>query len=104
MSALEDPQEAIRLQIGRVDVPEASRYPDGGLIDMNNVPVSALCSATGVDSDTAQRIVANSEAIWGFENLNDLLLQLDLPPQLFDAVSDRLIFLPPFHTASPDNR
>jgi DNA uptake protein ComE-like DNA-binding protein len=99
-----DPQEAIRLQIGRVDVPEANRYPDGGLIDMNNVPVSALCSATGIDVETAQRIVTTREAIWGFKSLDDLSLQLDLAPQLFDAVSDRLIFLPLLRTAPADNR
>jgi hypothetical protein len=89
-----DPQEAIRLQIGRIDIPEATRYPDGGLVDMNNVPVSALCSATGIDETTAQRIVTTRGAIWGFKDLNDLSIQLDLPPQLFDAVSDRLVFLP----------
>jgi hypothetical protein len=89
-----DPQEAIRLQIGRIDIPESNRYPDGGLIDMNNVPVPAMCSTTGIDEPTAQRIVATREAIWGFKNLNDLSIQLDLVPQLFDAVSDRLIFLP----------
>lgn len=98
-----DPQEAIRLQIGRVEIPEADRYPDGGLIDMNNVPASALCSATGIDDETARKILSTRKAIWGFRNLNDLSIQLDLAPQLFDAVSDRLIFLPVLQNKSSDD-
>lgn len=90
----QDPQEAIRLSIGRVDIPEADRYPDGGLIDMNNIPSYAMRAATGIDEETADRIVSVRKELWGFESLGDLCMQLDLAPQAFDAVSERLVFLP----------
>ena len=89
-----DPQEAIRLQIGRVDRPEADRFPDGGLIDMNNVPGTAMCVATGIETEIAQRIVETRTILWGFSSLADLCNQLDQIPQMFDPVSGRLIFLP----------
>lgn len=90
----QDPQEAVRLLIGRVDIPEANRYPDGGLIDMNNIPSDAMHAATGIDQETAERIVSVRKELWGFESLGDLCMQLDLAPQAFDAVSERLVFLP----------
>lgn len=91
---VQDPQEAIRLFIGRVDIPETDRYPDGGLIDMNNIPSYAMRAATGIDEETADRIVSVRKELWGFESLGDLCMQLDLAPQAFDAVSERLVFLP----------
>ena len=89
-----DPQEAIRLEIGRVDVPEAERYPDGGLIDMNNVSLEALQATVGLDAETAQRVVDTRSSLWGFTSVADVCNQLDLAPQRLDAVSNRLIFLP----------
>lgn len=89
-----DPQEAIRLQIGRADIPEAERYPDGGLIDLNNIDSSAIHKTTGVDLETAQKIEEDRSRLRGFSSLNDLCNMVNIPPQLFDAVSDRVIFLP----------
>lgn len=60
----QDPQEAVRLRIGRVDVPESDRYPDGGLIDMNNVPADALEAATGISAGNADQIVTVREELW----------------------------------------
>lgn len=101
--ASRDPQEAIRLQIGRVDIPEADRYPDGGLIDMNNVPASAMCAATGIESKVAQQIVTVRSLLWGFSNLPDLCNQLGIAPQIFDAVGSRLVFLPLLSAKGPED-
>lgn len=97
----QDPQEAIRLLIGRVDIPEADRYPDGGLIDMNNIPPDAMHAATGIGEETAELIVSVRKELWGFESLGDLCMQLDLAPQAFDAVSERLVFLPMLGSSRP---
>jgi len=89
-----DPQEAIRLQIGRADIPEGERYPDGGLIDLNNLDSAEMHKATGVDLETAKRIEEDRTRLHGFSSLNDLCNMVNIAPQLFDAVSDRVIFLP----------
>src|SRR4051794_12867139 len=94
--AQRDPEQAIRLQIGRTDIDERERYPDGGLIDLNNIPLAAVVASTGVDAATAQRIVDARAKIGGFESTDDLLNLLAIPPHLLDAVEERLIYLPIF--------
>jgi hypothetical protein len=98
--AKRDPQEALRLQIGRADIDERDRYPDGGVIDLNNLPPDTLCHVTGIDADTAARIASAREQVDGFKSLADLLVLLNLPPHLFDVVEGRLIFLPRFGQVS----
>lgn len=90
-----NPKEALELRIGRVDLPPAARpFPDGGLVDMNNVPAPALAAATGIDQPTAERICTARQRSGGYGSLDELSVELDLPPKLFDGVSDRLVFLP----------
>ena len=89
-----DPVEALRLHIGQVDVNERDRFPDGGLIDMNNASASAIQEHVFFDEGTAQRLVEVRDTIGGYESLSDLCGTLDVPPQRFDAVVGRLVFLP----------
>src|SRR3954451_8016155 len=94
--AQRDPEQAIRLQIGRTDINERDRYPDGGLIDLNNIPPDAIVTSTGVDAATAQHIVDARTRIGGFESTDDVLNLLALPPHVLDAFEERLIYLPIF--------
>lgn len=89
-----DPSEAIRLQIGRADIPEDQRYPDGGLIDVNNVQPSVIGALLGTDLETTMQLVDIRREIWGFDSLADLCCTLDISPRCFDPLDGRLVFLP----------
>ena len=92
--ASDDPQLAAELEIGRVDRP-SRKFPDGGLVDVNNVAAAALAKATGLPRETVDRIVELRAQVGGFDSTADLVVTLDLPPTMLDAVDDRLVFLPP---------
>lgn len=89
-----DPSEAIRLRIGRADIPEGQRYPDGGLIDVNNIPSSVIRALLGTDPETTRQLVDIRREIWGFDSLADLCGTLDISPMHFDPLDGRLVFLP----------
>lgn len=90
----EDPQLAAELEIGRVDK-RARKFPDGGLVDVNNVDAEALAKATALPGETVDKIVEMRDQVGGFDSAADVAVTLDLPPTLLDAVEDRLVFLPP---------
>lgn len=84
---------AVYLQIGRIDLP-GREFPDGGLIDVNNVPYFALGQRVPVLEPYLDHLVEGRARIRGFASVEDLSVALDLPPHLLDHVADRLIFLP----------
>lgn len=88
-----DPLEALELRIGRPDL-GVRAFPDGGLVDVNNVPASTLARTTGLSKSTAEEIVRTRGAVGGFSSAADLSVTMDLPPEQLDAVSERLVFLP----------
>jgi hypothetical protein len=90
----QDPAEAIRLRIGRADIPDDQRYPDGGLIDVNNIPSSVIGAFLGTDPETTMQLVDIRREIWGFDSLADLCGVLDISPKYFDPLDRRLVFLP----------
>ena len=90
----DDPQLAAELEIGRVDK-RARRFPDGGLVDVNNVDAAALAKATALPAATVDKIVEMRDEVGGFDSAADVVVTLDLPPTSLDAVEDRLVFLPP---------
>lgn len=89
-----DPDLARQLQIGRVDIPDRA-FPDGGLVDVNNVPAKPLADATGLSMRLARRIVESRPPSNGFVSTADISVTLDLSPYALDHVDDYLIFLPP---------
>lgn len=89
----DDPSRALALRIGRVDMPDRA-YPDGGLVDINNVPTDALVAATGLPPEVCARIVDTRTTIGSFQSVAELSITLDLAPHLLDGIADRLIFLP----------
>jgi hypothetical protein len=89
----DDPYEALRLQIGRVDIPHRA-FPDGGLIDVNNVPPSAFAEASELSLQVAHRIAVVREKVGGFSSVDELCSLAELPPQTFDHLTGRLVFPP----------
>jgi len=88
--AATDPRLARELRIGRPDQP--SSYDDGGLVDVNHVPVECLSGLGVIDGDLAHRIVEARELVGGFDNRNDLEALMGIDPPSLDEVSDLLIF------------
>lgn len=88
-----DPAEAFRLQIGRIDIPNR-RFPDGGLVDINNVPAPTLAKALLVPEETADAIVVARDSAGGFTSLDEVSVLAALPPNLLTANADQIVFLP----------
>lgn len=64
----DDPVEAVRLNIGRIDVDERRRLSDGGLIDVNNSGVGSLGRMFGLNHDQEMSLqeFRHSSAILNF--------------------------------------
>lgn len=86
-----DPKLAIEAGIGRPDLPGVRR--DGGLIDVNRVPVDFLQTLPGIDAPLAERILETRDEVGGFSSLADLIHTLDLSPARFDDIEDQLLFI-----------
>ncbi len=87
----QNPQLARELMIGRPDLDR--RYDDGGLVDVNHVPVEVLATLPGIDRATAELIVDVRFGIGGFASADDLSVTLHLAPQVLDAAAPRMVFL-----------
>ncbi|MGY1439786.1 helix-hairpin-helix domain-containing protein [Streptomyces reniochalinae] len=92
--AASDPRQALELRIGRVDLGDRP-FPDGGLVDVNNVPETALAEALHLPAPRAAEVARARGQLGGFSSVAELSVTTDLPPRHLDAVADRLIFLPP---------
>jgi hypothetical protein len=80
------------LRIGRPDLPR--EYDDGGLIDINHVPPPALTVLSGVTSEIAEHIVATREHVGPFTSAEELVVTVDLRPELLPEIKEYGIFLP----------
>lgn len=92
--AASDPRQAVELRIGRADLP-GREFPDGGLVDVNNVPGHVLAQALTLSDAVAAEVVRTRTAVGGFASVAELSVTTDLPPRHLDPVADRLVFLPP---------
>lgn len=88
-----DPRRALELQVGRPDLANRD-FPDGGLVDVNNVPESTLRDNLGLSRQVAHDIVERRQATQGFGSATEVSVLLNLPPHLFENLSDRMVFLP----------
>ncbi|WP_217169007.1 helix-hairpin-helix domain-containing protein [Streptomyces sp. AC512_CC834] len=95
-----DPRRALELRIGRVDLADRA-FPDGGLVDVNNVPADVLARHLTLSDERAAEAVRMRPVVGGFESVDDLSVTMDLPPRHLDAVADRLVFLPPQEGTNP---
>lgn len=89
----DDPKRAVQLRIGRVDI-DRREFPDGGLIDVNNVHAEALQRATELSFEVIRTVTKVREEANGFGSYDDLLVLTELPPQTFDHVADLFVFPP----------
>lgn len=84
---------AAELRIGRPDLHRS--YDDGGLIDVNHVPVEYLISELEMQPATADEVITMRSLCSGFTSAEDMLMACDsLNPARMDMLRDRLIFLP----------
>jgi hypothetical protein len=78
------------LHIGRPDLhPD---FDDGGLIDVNHAPPAALAALPGVGAAAADRIVTARERLDGLRSPADLVVEANVPTEIVDALTDRLVF------------
>lgn len=75
-----NPMLAKELNIGRPDLP--SDFDDGGLIDVNYVPIDVFVDSCDLSPELASAIVENRDSIGGFRNRDDLEITLGLNPRL----------------------
>ena len=87
----ENPTLAHELQIGRPDWHR--RFDDGGLIDVNHVPIDYLIDLPGFDRSTAQQLADVRDGIGGFVSVDDLSVTLGLHPHSLDKIAGRLVFI-----------
>lgn len=86
-----DPRLARRLHVGRPDI-SGRAYPDGGLVDVNQVSADTLAQATRMPSHVAGTITSVRDRTGGFSSYEDMLVLTDVPPAVTDPVSDLLVF------------
>ncbi|MFI0405400.1 ComEA family DNA-binding protein [Actinomadura sp. 3N508] len=89
--AAEDPALARELRIGRPDVPRT--YDDGGLVDVNHVPAEILAALPGMTPELAERVVRHREEHGGFVSVEEMAVDVDIPPDVLPEMADFTIFL-----------
>jgi hypothetical protein len=89
--AVQDPERAFDLGIGRPDVKGAYH---GEVVDVNHAPARVLTRLPGFDDDLARRTVEVREEINGFSSLEDYGHVMSLPPSLVDRLREDVVFLP----------
>jgi DNA uptake protein ComE-like DNA-binding protein len=87
-----DPILARDLRIGRPDRPR--EYDDGGLVDVNNAPVSALTGTLGLTEAEAARLIAARAELGLLQDVDDLTVYADLDPRRVHALHDLIVFGP----------
>jgi len=86
-----DPALARELRIGRPDLPR--QFDDGGLIDVNHVPVAVLTSLPGFTSELAERVARVRDQHGGFEFVQEMGIYAGLPDGLTEELAERLVFI-----------
>lgn len=85
-----NPRLARELQIGRPDLrPE---HDDGGLIDVNHVPVEILSGIDAIGPDLAAQIVDARRQVGAFQSRDDLEVTVGIDPRVLDGIADALLF------------
>jgi hypothetical protein len=89
--AVGDPALARELRIGRPDLPR--QFDDGGLVDVNHVPVQVLVDRLGMSQEEAGRVVEARDRLGRFSSPAELAVYAELPDATVEAVRDRLLVL-----------
>jgi hypothetical protein len=84
---------AAELLIGRPDL--GRQYDDGGLVDVNNVPVAGLASELALSADVAEQVAAARDRLGGFSTPDELVVYcVDMTMARLNLIRERLVFLP----------
>lgn len=87
-----DPILARDLRIGRPDRPRD--YDDGGLVDVNNAPASALTGTLGLTETEASQLIAAREGLGLLLNVDDLTVYASIDPRRVHTLHDLIVFGP----------
>ncbi|WP_152646237.1 ComEA family DNA-binding protein [Streptacidiphilus albus] len=87
----QDPALARDLRIGRPDLPR--QFDDGGLVDVNHVPLAVIAQLPGMSRQVAVQIVEARDRANGFSFVEELTGCTDLSPELAEELAERLVFL-----------
>lgn len=85
------PETAVEMHIGRPDLERV--YDDGGLVDLNHAPVSALTLIPGLTPEMAEGIVRVRADVGGFVSPEEVAAMAGLPPSLTPRIAEYGIFL-----------
>lgn len=85
-----NPALARDLRIGRPDLPRD--YDDGGLVDVNHVPVGVFSSGLGLTPIEARDVVAARDKLGRFVSAEELCEYTQLSPDRVDDLRDLMIF------------
>lgn len=84
----QDPGLARDLGIGRPDLRRG--FDDGGLVDLNSADAPVIASVCAIHPKYADAVVAARRARGGtYFNLGEVLVDVDLPPDVQEALRDR---------------
>lgn len=87
-----NPELALELGIGRPDLPRT--FDDGGVIDVNHAPASAIATIPGIRPAGAELIVQRREDLGGFSSAEEVAAMVALPPHLTPVLKEHAVFLP----------
>jgi hypothetical protein len=85
-----NPALARDLRIGRPDLPRD--YDDGGLVDVNHVPVGVFSSGLGLTPVEARDVVAARDKLGRFVSAEEVCEYTQLSPDRVDELRDLMIF------------
>ena len=85
-----NPALARDLKIGRPDLPR--EYDDGGLVDVNHVPVGVFSSALGLTPIESRDVLAARDKLGRFGSPDELCAYTQLSPDRVDEIRDLMIF------------
>ena len=85
-----DPELGAELRIGRPDLPRT--FDDGGLVDLNRVPVSVIAELPGFTAELTQRVINARGLRGGFLTADDLVVFAGVPVDVLELCRDRLLF------------
>lgn len=85
-----NPVLARDLKIGRPDMPHD--YDDGGLVDVNHVPLGVLASCLGLTPAESTAVIEARNQLGRFSSPEELSVYAQLPPDRIQALRDWMMF------------
>ncbi|THV39704.1 hypothetical protein [Glycomyces buryatensis] len=87
-----DPMLAKRIGIGRPDLPRD--IEDGGLIDLNHVPVEILRDLPGFTDATAKQVHDRVEHVGPYQDFNEVIVEIGIPTGFERVLREYVVLIP----------